>query len=279
MTGSIKDLSQKYIELSKDDGDAQKDDDIGSLKDEMEKWKEKMSELDEEDRLHDIAENKYQEAKQKMQELEENREQLKEVQQELLRRIADRFVPQDEWLDNDTIKAVNKVLTGRTGEVIHVNDEEIDSSYSTEPEEIFEISERVRRLAKDKLGDTDEVKEFWDKFKGQKKFEPFEVLATTGKSLSREEIADKIDRDVSKGQVGANVRSTVNQTEFNPYDRQGSYSLSLTGEYMKEHFMDIESDKESTETESSEEDNEQKEEQSPSKSKSRQQKFYDTVSE
>jgi hypothetical protein len=276
MTENIKELAEKYLQLTEEDSD-EEDHDIGSLKEEVQKWKTKMEGKDEEDRLYEIAESKYQEAKQKVEKLEERQNQLEETKQELLEKTANRFVPQDEWTDTEVIRAVSKVLIGQESSVLHVNDEEIDSEHSSEPEEIFEISERVRRLAEDTLGKTDEVEQFWNKFKEQKKFAPFKVLAEAGQKLDRSQIVERIDEDVDKNKVGSNIRSTIHNTDFNPYHREGGYGLSLTGKYLKKKYMNLTGEQEA-EQQDQEEETEETVKQS-SEDKSRQQKFYETVSE
>lgn len=276
MAESIKQVAETYLQLS-DSEDDEDNSGLESLKEKVNKWKEKMDKLNEEDPLHEVAESEYQEAKQEMEKIKKSRNQLEKTRDALLEEISSKFVPKDEWLDTEVIKAVNKVLTGERNKVLHVNDKEIDSNYSGESEDLFDISERVRRLADDMLEGNEEVKGFWDKFKNQKKFDPFKAVAKAGEKLDRGQIADLMERDVGKGKIGNNIRNTIHQTDFNPYHREGGYSLSVTGKYLKKNYMNLTGEQEA-EQQDQEEETEETVEQS-SEDKSKQQKFYDTVSE
>jgi hypothetical protein len=270
MTEPIKEIAQSYLELS--NGKDRDKEDIDPLEEEVEKWKNKLNDYDEDDPLHEDIKSKYEEAKEKLEQTRESQNRLEEIQEKLLKQISERFAPKGEWLDEKVIRAVNKVLIDRNKDTFYLLDKEVNSQYNGDIEEVIDIAERVRRLAKDSLKQTEEVEEFWEKFQKQKKFRPFEVLARSNEEMGRKEIANKID-DMDANTVGNNVRATIHTTDFNPYHRDGKYGLSLTGEYLKKKYMDIESAEIEEEKEGEAEENTEEE------NKSQQQKFFDTVSE
>ena len=280
MNKNIVELSEEFLELSER---FESEDDEGKsleeLKEEREKWEERLSDKDENDPLYEMGREKLDELEEKIENYENSKERYNQVRQNLLRKISSEFVPKEEWIESEVIIALSKVLVGAERETIYINEREVNEDYSGDVEEIFEIAEAIRLLAKDKMGETDELETFWDKIKDQKKAVPLRAVAETEGYIKRKNIAEKLD-NMDAQQVGNNVRSLIHQTDYNLYHRTDEgYGLSFLGEYLKKNYMKVEGGGKKEQNQDIHSEEEKSSEEGSGQKSIEQEEFFSDVSE
>lgn len=281
MNKNIVELSEEFLELSeKFESKDNEGKSLEDLKEERKKWGERLSDKDENDPLYEMGKEKLDDLEEKIENYENSKERYNQVRQNLLRKISSEFVPKEDWIEPEVVRALSKVLIGEERETIYINEREVDEDYSGDVEEIFDTAEAIRLLAKDKLGETDELETFWDRIKDQKKAIPLSVVAETEGYIKRKNIAEKLD-SMDAQQVGNNVRSLIHETDYNLYHRtDDGYGLSFLGKYLKKHYMNIEGNGKKEENQSENHSEEEKSSEEGSGQKSiEQEEFFSDVSE
>jgi len=202
---------------------------------------------------------KVQSAEAKVEELKHERREPEELERELLER-ATRFMLDDKWLQADVIEALNRALVETPYSTLRVDDIEL-----SEPNDIEELDELtrydiidvVRKLVRDKLGESDDIRQVWQSIKGTTKEEPFQVVSETGEA-SPDDIVNSIDEDIERGVARNRLKSAVYQLDISPYHREnGTYYLSTAGRYIATHYATPSGDGEQEPTAGTAEENEQ----------------------
>lgn len=189
-------------------------------------------------------------AENRVEELEEERQEPEVAERELLE-AATSFLLNEEWLQPDVIRALNRALTGERRENLLVDDIEFtELADITEIDDVerFDIIDVVRKLVLDKLGETDDIQEVWQSLAGSSREDPFRVVAELGKA-DPEDVMEAMEEDIERSVARNRLKSAVYQLDVNPYHREdGTYRLSTAGQYIAANYAEIDgSDMESEE--------------------------------
>jgi hypothetical protein len=217
-----------------------------------EKYKRLVEEHGEDHRLAKKAEEVLETRRNDLTELEEREEQLGAAREEFLQEVANEFELTERWLQTDIIESVTHALVGQQERSYKLFGEEIQSVDDLEGLDEFDRIERaevVILLAKDSLGESEKVREQWERLETSKSYKAFEVLAENG-SLTSEEVAEILNED--KGTVNNWLKNPINLWDrMIPFYRpkKGEYDLSTTGRYFYEHYYEGEGEIAETEQE------------------------------
>lgn len=122
------------------------------VKEKMREWEDKLDELDENDPLYRRTKEKYEEHVERWEELTSEGD----SETRFLEAVSEDFLAEGSWLDEDILRALNLLLFGKHSEVLVVNRNVVEEGAEFDEETTYEVSTRVRRLAREKL---DEVRE------------------------------------------------------------------------------------------------------------------------
>ena len=205
---------------------------------------------------------KVESTKEELEELEREKREPEKLEQELLQ-AATQFVVNEEWLQPKVIKALNKVLVGSAHSTLRV--EEVEVSEPIDIEEVndlsrYDIIDIIRRLAMDKLGESDDLKQIWNAIEGSVKEGPFRIVVETGGATPKK-VMEKSDEDIDRVTANNRLKDSIHYLDINPYHREdGTYHLSTVGRYIAVEYVknrgqgeDTHSDKDATETDSGDE--------------------------
>lgn len=281
MNKNIVELSEEFLELSERfESEDEEGKSLEELKEERKKWEERLSDKGEDDPLYEMGKEKLDDLAEKIENYENSKERYNQVRQNLLEKISSEFAPKDEWIETEVIRALSKILIGAERETIYINEREVNEEYSGGVEEIFDIAEAIRLLAEDKLGETDELENFWNKIKSQKRAKPLRIVAESNNYIKRKDIAEDLD-EMDAQQVGNNVRSIIHKTDYNLYHRtEDGYGLSFLGEYLKKNYMiEGNSKKKEEDKENTHREKEEKSKENSGQKSIEQEEFFNDVSE
>jgi hypothetical protein len=188
-----------------------------------------------------------------IQELEQTEEQVGAARENLLEKTADEFELSEQWLQSEVVEAINHALYDQRNSNFMLSGEEIQTIEDVaERDELERIdqAEVVILLAKDRLEQSEKVREQYERLATSKAFPAFEVLAENG-NLDPAEVAEKLDE--KKTTVNNWLKNPINRWDrLIPFYRpkKGEYDLSTTGRYFYKHYYD--GDVESVEADSEE---------------------------
>lgn len=188
-----------------------------------------------------------------IQELEQTEEQVGAARKNLLEKTADEFELCEQWLQSEVVEAINHALYDQRNSNFMLSGEEIQTIEDiAERDELKRIdqAEVVILLAKDRLEQSEKVREQYERLATSKAFPAFEVLAENG-NLDPAEVAEKLDE--KKTTVNNWLKNPINRWDrLIPFYRpkKGEYDLSTTGRYFYRHYYD--GDVESVEPDSEE---------------------------
>lgn len=236
MTEEIATLASEYLSVREQACSSEAN--LDELREERDDWKSKMENLDEEDPLFEIAQENYEDYSEEVKQIEESENSLKRKREELLRAIAERFIPRGDWTEKEVLQALNDVLLGKERDHIKIDTICIEPGDEVEnDEQLFEIATAVRSIGEEELGKSDRLEKFWNEFQELKRFRWFKEIATADGSLSGKDIAERVGEEDHRQTISQNLIDTT-KGDINPYFKEGrgEYSLSLVGEYLlKEH--------------------------------------------
>lgn len=96
----------------------------------------------------------------------------------------------------------------------------------------YDIIDVIRKLALDKLGETDDLEEVWLSIEGTTKEGAFRVVAESG-SANPSDIVSSLDEDIERSAANNRLKNAIYQLDVNPYHREdGTYYLSTAGRYI-----------------------------------------------
>jgi len=188
-----------------------------------------------------------------IQELEQTEEQVGAARKNLLEKTADEFELSEQWLQSEVVEAINHALYNQRNSNFMLSGEEIQTIEDiAERDELERIdqAEVVILLAKDRLEQSEKVREQYERLATSKAFLAFEVLAENG-NLDPAEVAEKLNE--KKTTVNNWLKNPINRWDrLIPFYRpkKGEYDLSTTGRYFYRHYYD--GDVESVEPDSEE---------------------------
>jgi hypothetical protein len=188
-----------------------------------------------------------------IQELEQTEEQVGAARENLLEKTADEFELSEQWLQSEVVEAINHALYNQRNSNFMLSGEEIQTIEDiAERDELERIdqAEVVILLAKDRLEQSEKVREQYERLATSKAFPAFEVLAENG-NLDPAEVAEKLNE--KKTTVNNWLKNPINRWDrLIPFYRpkKGEYDLSTTGRYFYKHYYD--GDVESVEPDSEE---------------------------
>ncbi|GAA0676221.1 hypothetical protein ACFQDG_01900 [Natronoarchaeum mannanilyticum] len=239
---SIKELSEEYLSAVETKVDQEELADAKShlteLQDRHDRFKQEYGESDP---ATQELEERVSEAKKRVNDLEKAQQIPEEFEEQILER-ATRFMLTEEWLNPRVIEALNQALIGERDSALLIEETEVsDQDDVSELDELtrFDFIDVVRKLAMDKLGETDDVKEIWDSIADTTKEEPFKIVASLG-SATPDEVLERIeDDDVKRETIRGRLKNTASRMEINPYFREnGVYGLSTVGRYITEEYAE-----------------------------------------
>lgn len=181
------------------------------------------------------------EAQERVDQLEEAQQVPEKLEEQILERATE-FILTDEWLESDVIEALNRALIGEDESTLVI--EEVEIAGQDDVEDLddvtrFDIIDVVRKLAMDKLDESEALKDVWDSIEGTTKEAPFRIAARRGYADPDEVLEEIDDDDVSRENVRDRLKNTVRRSEINPYDRQdGVYHLATAGKYLAKEYVD-----------------------------------------
>ena len=159
----------------------------------------------------------------------------------------------EQWLQSEVVEAINHALYNQRNSNFMLSGEEIQTIEDiAERDELERIdqAEVVILLAKDRLEQSEKVREQYERLATSKAFLAFEVLAENG-NLDPAGVAEKLDE--KKTTVNNWLKNPINRWDrLIPFYRpkKGEYDLSTTGRYFYKHYYD--GDVESVEPDSEE---------------------------
>lgn len=238
MTEQANKLAEKYL-TARDEAQSN-DNSLDKLKEKRGEWESKMEGLDEDDPLYDIAKKNFEEYQQKAETIEESRDSLRDYRDSLLEAVGSRFVPRDEWVDEEVIRAINLSILGVDRDFIEIGTVRLEPDNGvSDDEEVFEIATLVRAIANEELGESTELQQYWVEFQDLERFEYFTEIASAEEPLSGKDIA-MIRGEEDRRQAISQALINTTKGEFNPYFKEGrgEYSLSFLGEYLLRRYGD-----------------------------------------
>ncbi len=122
------------------------------VKEKMKEWGEKLDELNENDPLYRRTKEKYEEQVRRWEELTSEGD----AETRFLEAVAEGFVAEGFWLDERVLRALNLLLFGKHSDALVVNRNVIEEGTKFDEETTYEVSTRIRRLAREEL---DEMRE------------------------------------------------------------------------------------------------------------------------
>lgn len=212
---------------------------LDGLRERLEKFEDTY---DDSDPATQELREKVQSAEEEAEELELERQEPEELERELLETVT-RFTLDDEWLQSEVIEALNQALIGSPHPTLRVDDIEL-----AEPDDVedldelarYDIIDVIRKLALDKLGETDDLKQVWRSIEGTTREAPFRVVAETD-NANPDDVVEAMDEDIERSVAGNRLKNAVYQLEISPYHREdGTYSLSTAGCYIAAEYADAE---------------------------------------
>lgn len=274
-TTDINQMAQDYLaSVDKEIDEERKAELEKSIKEGQERHERLVQEHGESHNLAQKAEEIIEGRQDELQQLEEVEAQYDTAREEFLQKVADDLELNEQWAQNEVTEAVTHALYGQRDSSYMLFGEEIQSLEDLEELDVFEKidgAEVVLFLAKDALGQTDHVKEQYQRLESSKSFSAFQLLGEHG-SLSPEEVAEKVGE--KKGTVNNWLKNPINKWDrLIPFYRPaiGQYGLSTTGRYFYEQYYD-------SDLESPESGSEEKEEEASTKSEETQATLEDSSS-
>jgi hypothetical protein len=252
----VREAAQDYLaSLNNDVDESRKNELRDDIEDGEERYERLAQEHGEEHKLVKKAKSVLESRREELRELEEVEEQLGTAREDLLQKVADEFELSERWLQSEAIEAVTHALYGRRDQSYKLFGEEIqneDVLSDFDDFEQIELAAVVALLAKDALGQTEKVREQYQRLEDSKSFAVFKVLCGNG-SMTSQEVAEQLDED--KGTANNWLKSPLNFWDrLIPFYRpkKGAYGLSTTGQYFYKHYFDGEI--ETTEVDTQDED-------------------------
>ena len=241
--------------LDNDVDESRKNEIQDDIEDGEERYERLTQEHGEEHKLVKKAKSVLESRREELRELEEVEEQLGTARESLLKKVAEEFELSERWLQSETIEAVNHSLYGRRDQSYKLFGEEIqneDDLSDFDDFEKIELAAVVALLAKDALGQTETVREQYQRLEDSKSFAVFKVLCGN-ESMTSQEVAEQLGED--KETANNCLKSPLNFWDrLIPFYRpkKGEYGLSTTGQYFYKHYFDGEI--ETTEADTQDED-------------------------
>lgn len=251
MTNDITTIASDYLETR--ENTVSEDHDLDRLREKRDEWLAKMEGLDEEDPLYEIAEENADEYSEKIERIEESENSLKEQETELVRTTANKFIPRGDWTNEEVIRALNRSLLDENREYILIGTTRVEPETTVaDDEDVFDIATAVRTVAKQELGESTALREFWEEFQDLKRFKYYEEIAESDDPLTGKDIAERIGAEDQRQAISQALIETTDG-DVNPYFKQGrgEYTLSFVGRYLLREYG---GERYSDDDESSEED-------------------------
>lgn len=231
----IVDLAEEY--LNSLDGGDEPEGDAEEVHEEVRYWEEQVSEFEEGTSMHEMALVERDKWREKLEAIEARGERREELKSELLTRASTEFAPQGDWLETSVIKALSHAFYGQKHERLFIGE------YCL-PEDQGEMSKRdmvtsaktVHTLARDSVGEEDEVAEVWDALDTDTRQSIARVLARHQDPLSSSRISDELGED-GPNDPAANIRMMRGNLDIEPFHgSERGYTLTLAGRYVMEQF-------------------------------------------
>jgi len=212
---------------------------LEGLQERLEKFKDAYGESDQ---VTEELRQKVQSAEARVEEINQERREPEEIERELLE-AATEFVLNEEWLQQESIKALNRVLIGSSDSYLRIEEVEIAGFEDAEDlDELarYDIIDIVRKVALSKLGRSDDIQRVWESIEGTAKEGAFRVVGEKG-GASTSDVIEYLDEDIEKGVARNRLKNAVHQLDINPYHREnGTYYLSTVGQYIASEFANTE---------------------------------------
>jgi len=233
---------EEYLSsLNNDVDESRKNELREDIEDGEERYERLVQEHGEEHKLVKKAKSVLESRREELRELEGIEEQLENIREDLLQKVADEFELSDQWLQSGAIEAVTHALYGRRDQSYKLFGVEIQSEDDLSDFDDFEqieLAAVVALLGKDALGQTEKVREQYQRLEDSKSFAVFKVLCGNG-SMTSQEVAEHLDEDT--GTANNWLKSPLNFWDrLIPFYRpkKGEYDLSTTGQYFYKHYFD-----------------------------------------
>ncbi|TKX84291.1 hypothetical protein EXE43_19725 [Halorubrum sp. SS5] len=235
-------LADQYFESVETEFDESRKAEVReSIEDSEERYERLAEDHGEDHKLVRKAKEVVEARRKKLEELKEAEKRIGTARNEFLSEVADEFEFTEEWLEERVIEAVSHALYNQRDSSYQVLAEEIRTSEDLsdfDELERLELSAVVTILAKDALGQTEKVREQYERLEDSKSFAAFKVLCEHG-SMSSEDAANKLGK--SNSDVNNWLKSPINFWDrLIPFYRpeKGMYGLSTTGKYFREHYYE-----------------------------------------
>lgn len=148
----------------------------------------------------------------------------------------------DEWLQSPVLEALNRALVGVDSSSLIIEEREITAE--TDVGDIaeatrFDIIDIVRQLTLDKLGESSDVRDWWNSLEGTTKERPFRIVAEMDGATPDDVLERLDDEDLTREAVRGRLKNAT-QKDVNPYVRRdGVYHLSTVGEYFSTEYAGV----------------------------------------
>lgn len=235
-------IAEAYAETLKSQAD---DEEYETARERLDAYRERLERFEDSygdsDPVTQELRGKVQSAETELSELEQKRHEPEELERKMLE-MATGFMLDDEWLHPRVIEALNRALTGTAYPTLRVDDvemAELEDAESLEDIVRYDIIDVVRKLARDKLNETDDLKNVWQSIEGTTKEEPFRIVAKKGGATTMD-VANIIDEDIDRKVAENRLNNSVYQLDISPYHRQdGVFSLSTAGRYIAAKYAHL----------------------------------------
>lgn len=138
-------VAERYLENSDIPPDPQLRE---ALRTQVETWEARLGEVDQDDPLYDALESQVRDKRERYQSLSDDDPADK---RKILRAAADRFVPEGAWLADPVLEALNRILFGKVGETLVVEQQIVERGVDLTEEATYEVSMAVREHAEAEL--------------------------------------------------------------------------------------------------------------------------------
>lgn len=231
----IVDLAEEYLD-SLDDGEGAEGD-ADEVHEELEYWEQQVEEFDEGTAMYEMAVGERNEWREKLEAIDARGERREELRTELLTRASTEFAPQGDWLETTVIKALSHAFHGQQHEQLFVGafclpDDQNDMT----KRDMVTVAKTVHMLAKDVLGEQDQVAEIWGALDTSARLPIAQVLAKHMEPLSSGAISDEIGEG-GPPDPGSNIRELRGKLDIEPfYGSNRGYTLTLAGRHVLEKY-------------------------------------------
>lgn len=231
----IVDLADEYLDSL--EGGGVSEGNAEEIREELEYWEQQVDAFKKGTAMHEMAVGERDEWREKMEAIDARGERREKLRTELLTRASTEFVPDGDWLKATVIKAMSHAFHGHQHEKMFLGEFCLpDDQDKLSKRDMVTAAKTIHTLARDSIGDEDELTEIWDALNTDTRLSIAQVLARHQEPMSSSQISGELGED-GPSDPGANIRYLRGNLDIEPFhgsDR--GYTLTLAGRYVLEKY-------------------------------------------